>query len=188
MVNNNLRQLTAEIVSSYVEANAIAPGDLPALINLTFTALDGASHAGIAEPDSVAKPTAAQIRKSITPGALISFIDGRPYRMLKRHLTAAGLTPADYRARFGLPRDYPLTAPSYSATRSALARSMGLGRKPASEVVATSPAPEPRSLATKKAVSAAPKTPTGEKAGRSARVPKAIRYRRATKSAEDDVT
>ena len=68
-------------------------------------------------------PRPAQIRKSITPDALISFIDGKPYKTLKRHLTGNGMTIEQYRERFGLPRDYPSTAASYSAQRSALAKS-----------------------------------------------------------------
>lgn len=75
----------------------------------------------------VEKPTPAQIRKSITPDALISFIDGKQYKMLKRHLRAHGLDPHAYRERYGLPADYPTTAPSYSEQRSALAKGLGLG-------------------------------------------------------------
>ena len=186
---DNLKELTAGIVASYVEGNAIAAGDLPALIKSTFAALNSVGQPPIEEPKTEAKPTAAQIRKSITPDALISFIDGRPYAMLKRHLTRAGLTPADYRARFGLPNDYPVTAASYSAKRSALALSAGLGRKPASEPVAPpSPAPEPASIAAKSAVNAAPKTPKGEKAGPGARVPKAVRSPNAIAPADDEFT
>ncbi len=73
------------------------------------------------------KPTAAQIRKSVTDAALISFIDGKPYKTLKRHLTTHGETLASYKAKYGLPGDYPSTAPSYSAQRSEMARRIGLG-------------------------------------------------------------
>ncbi|MCJ2109713.1 MucR family transcriptional regulator [Methylobacterium sp. E-025] len=97
-----------------------------------------------AEPPGPEKPTAYQIRKSITPDAIISFLDGKPYKTLKRHLTVAGLTLEQYRARYGLPSDYPSTAASYSAQRSALAHSLGLGqmrRKTNPKVVAASAAP-----------------------------------------------
>ena len=184
---DNLKELTTAVVASYVEGNAIAAGDLPALIKSTFAALNGLGQSTLEESEAVAKPTAAQIRKSITPDALISFIDGRPYTMLKRHLTRAGLTPADYRARFGLPDGYPVTAPSYSAKRSALALSAGLGRKLVSEPeVPPQPALEPASVAIKRRVNAAPKTPKGEKAGPGARVPKAVRSPKVTHPAKTD--
>jgi predicted transcriptional regulator len=80
--------------------------------------------------------TPAQIRKSIRPDVLVSFEDGKPYRTLKRHLTRFGLTPDSYRAKWGLPPDYPMTAPSYSETRRALAVERGLGRKPAEAAAA----------------------------------------------------
>jgi predicted transcriptional regulator len=166
----NLKELTASIVASYVEANKIAPADLPALVKSTYAALSGASQPAAPEAEAVAKPTAAQVRKSITPDALISFIDGKPYKMLQRHLTAHGLTAKAYQERYGLPSNYPLTAPSYSAARSALAKKMGLGRKATPEPATPSPAP----VATKGSPRAAPKSPKDEKAGPGARVPKAI--------------
>ena len=85
---DNLKELTASIVASYVETNKISAVDLPALIKSTYAALSGANQPAAPETEAVAKPTAAQIRKSITPDALISFIDGKPYKMLQRHLTA----------------------------------------------------------------------------------------------------
>jgi predicted transcriptional regulator len=121
---DGLRRLAAEIVSSYVENNSIAADDLAALITSTFVALHNVVSSG---SKSVAKPTAAQIKKSVKPDLLISFIDGRPYRTLKRHLRAHGMTPDEYRARFGLPGDYPTIARSYSEKRAAIARHSGLG-------------------------------------------------------------
>ena len=76
----------------------------------------------------VSKASAAQIRKSITADAIVSFLDGKPYKTLKRHLTTHGLQPHTYRQRFGLPDDYPMVAPNYAAQRSALAKQIGLGR------------------------------------------------------------
>lgn len=78
--------------------------------------------------EKVEKPTSAQIKKSIAPEGLISFLDGKLYKTLKRHLTGRGLDPHSYRERFGLPRDYPMVATDYAARRSALAKSIGLGR------------------------------------------------------------
>ena len=76
---------------------------------------------------TVEKPTPAQIRKSVRDDGIVSFIDGKTYKTLKRHLSANGLDPQSYRVRFGLPSDYPMVAPSYAAQRSALAKSIGLG-------------------------------------------------------------
>ena len=78
--------------------------------------------------ETVTKATPAQIRKSITPEALISFEDGKPYKTLKRHLTTHGMTVAEYKAKWGLPNDYPTTAPAYSEARSAMAKALGLGQ------------------------------------------------------------
>lgn len=130
-MTDKLLEMTTDIVSSYVSANEVNVADLPALIRSVFQSLNTLGQAP-AEADAasapVTKASAAAIRKSITPNALISFIDGRPYKMLKRHLTNQGLTVADYKAKFGLPDDYPITAPAYSEARSKMAISIGLGR------------------------------------------------------------
>ena len=81
------------------------------------------------------------IKKSVTPDYIISLEDGRQYKSLKRHLSSKGLTPEEYRTKWGLPSDYPMVAPSYSAKRSELAQSLGLGRKP-KETAAPEPQPE----------------------------------------------
>ena len=123
---------TVGIVCAYVSNNHVQTGDLAALIGTVHAALSGlaggGAPAGTAAEPEVEKPTPAQIRKSITPDALISFIDGQPYKTLKRHLTKHGLDANSYRARYGLPADYPTTSANYSAQRSALAKSLGLGR------------------------------------------------------------
>ncbi|MBB2962885.1 MucR family transcriptional regulator [Methylobacterium sp. R2-1] len=121
----------ADIVVAYVGKNVLPPRELPNLIISVHAALAGLGSALAApagEDVDVEKPTPAQIRKSITPDALISFVDGKPYKMLKRHLRTHGLTPYSYRERFGLPSDYPMTAPSYSELRSGVAKGNGLGR------------------------------------------------------------
>lgn len=123
-------ELTAEIVSAFVSNNRVQPADLAALINSVHAAIGGLGKAADPAAPSAEKPTPAQIKKSITPEALISFLDGKRYKTLKRHLTKHGLDMASYRERFGLPYDYPSTAASYSEARSALARDLGLGRKP----------------------------------------------------------
>jgi predicted transcriptional regulator len=120
--------LTADIVSAFVGNNTVAVADLPALIKATYAALNGIGVPEVAEAEAVNKPTTAQIRKSITPDALISFEDGKPYKTLKRHLTTHGMTVAEYKAKWGLPNDYPTTAPAYSEARSAMAKALGLGQ------------------------------------------------------------
>ena len=132
-------ELTAEIVSAYVANNPLPTTELAALIASVHAALthitDGTSTTPMKTTPDVAKPTPAQIRKSITPDVLISFEDGKSYKTLRRHLTLRGLTAEAYRVKWGLPSDYPMTAENYSAQRSALARSLGLGRKSASDAV-----------------------------------------------------
>ncbi|MDV2986359.1 UNVERIFIED_CONTAM: MucR family transcriptional regulator [Methylobacteriaceae bacterium AG10] len=126
--------LTIAILSAYVTKNTLPARDLPGLITGVHAALAGLGNpvtAPVVEEkveEKVEKRTPAQIRKSITPDALISFIDGKPYKTLKRHLGTYGLDPYSYRQRYGLPNDYPMVAPNYAARRSALAKSIGLGR------------------------------------------------------------
>ncbi|MDP4026773.1 MucR family transcriptional regulator [Methylobacterium sp. NEAU 140] len=123
-------ELTAELVCAYVANNPVPVAELPALIAGVHAAMNGLAEGGATVAEAAAeKATSAQIRKSITHAALISFIDGKPYKTLKRHLGTHGLTVEGYRARYGLPDDYPIVAPGYSEARSALARSLGLGRK-----------------------------------------------------------
>jgi len=130
LVRDQTIEQAAEIVSAYVSHNHVAPAELPALIQAVYTALSGLASGAPSAPvtEEIEKATPAQIRKSISPDALISFIDGKPYKTLKRHLSSHGLDPYSYRARFGLPADYPMVATNYAAQRSELARAIGLGR------------------------------------------------------------
>ncbi|TXM92234.1 MucR family transcriptional regulator [Methylobacterium sp. WL116] len=125
--------LAGDIVAAYVSNNSIPASELPSIIGNVHAALtslyDGSAMAGAnAATEKAEMPTAAQIRKSITPDALISFLDGKRYKTLKRHLSGHGLDPYSYRAKFDLPADYPMVSPSYSEARSALAKNIGLGR------------------------------------------------------------
>lgn len=121
-------EMTAEIVSSYVAQNKLAAGDVPALIGAVYGALKSLGSTNSLAPVELLKP-AVPIKKSITPDYLISLEDGRKYKSLKRHLrTQYNMSPDDYRAKWGLPKDYPMVAPNYAASRSALAKSIGLGR------------------------------------------------------------
>lgn len=120
--------MASDIVVAYVAHNHVATSDLPALIGKVHAALLALAEGGVAPAEEAAPAiTAAQIRKSVQHDRLISFIDGRAYKTLKRHLTANGLTPDAYRARFGLPSDYPMVAAAYSERRSSLAKAHGLG-------------------------------------------------------------
>ena len=121
--------ITTDIVSAYLSHNRVPVAELPALLAGVHAALSSLDRSAEASEPAAERLTPAQIRKSVRPDALISFIDGKPYKTLKRHLTKHGLTINEYRERYGLPSDYPSTAASYSATRSNLARQVGLGRK-----------------------------------------------------------
>lgn len=125
----SLLHLTASIVSAYVGNNPVPVSGLPDLISGVNAALSGVSQE-VKLPEPELKP-AVNPKRSVFPDYIISLEDGRKYKSLKRHLaTSYGLTPDEYRAKWGLPKDYPIVAPSYSAARSALAKSLGLGRKP----------------------------------------------------------
>ncbi len=122
-------ELTADIVSAYVANNSVPVPDLPTLLSGVHAALTGLGQTAAPTEPEFKKATPAQIKKSITPDALISFIDGKPYKTLKRHLTGNGMTIEQYRQRYGLPPDYPTTASNYSAMRAEFARNAGLGHK-----------------------------------------------------------
>jgi predicted transcriptional regulator len=127
--HGKLLSLTSEIVAAHVSNNAVSSTDLPDLIKTVFGTLSGLNGAK-AEPEPEQKP-AVPIKKSITDDYLICLEDGKKLKMLKRHLaTAYGMTPEEYRQKWGLPHDYPMVAPNYSKTRKELAKKIGLGRKP----------------------------------------------------------
>ena len=121
--------LTADLVAAYVTNNSIPASELPGLMAKVHASLSGLTSAASAEPGKPEPPTPSQIKKSVTPDALISFEDGKSYKTLRRHLTLRGLSPEAYREKWGLPADYPMTSASYSAQRSELARSLGLGQQ-----------------------------------------------------------
>jgi predicted transcriptional regulator len=123
-----LIEMTAEIVSAYVSSNSIPAADLTALIQSVHKALAGAT-AGAALADAAPKEPAVPIKKSITPDHLVCLEDGRRFKSLKRHLrTKYDLSPEAYRAKWSLPKDYPMVAPNYAKARSELAKQMGLGQ------------------------------------------------------------
>ena len=125
----DLVEFSTEIVSAYVSHNAISPTDLPKLINDVHAALKKLQTEETAPAVEERKP-AVPVRKSVTPDYLICLEDGKKFKSLKRHLrTHYNLSPEEYREKWGLPNDYPMVAPSYSVTRSNLAKANGLGRK-----------------------------------------------------------
>ena len=122
--------LTADLVSAFVGNNSLPVGELPALINSVHAALVKIAGAPVAEapPEPEVLTPAVSIRKSLTPDYIICLDDGRKFKSLKRHLATLGMTPDQYRAKWGLPADYPMVATNYAATRSALAKKIGLGQ------------------------------------------------------------
>jgi predicted transcriptional regulator len=125
--NALLVELTADIASAYVGANSVAASDLPGLITGIFGALSGIDTS-LEEPAEPQSP-AVSIKKSITDDYLICLEDGRRFKSLKRHLRSKyNLSPEAYREKWGLPKTYPMVAPAYAATRSSLAKQMGLGQ------------------------------------------------------------
>jgi predicted transcriptional regulator len=121
--------LTARIVSAYVSNNTVPAQDLSALINQVHTALTRVSSAQGDVPNEPLRP-AVSVKKSITPDHIVCLEDGKKFKSLKRHLrTQYGMTPEQYREKWGLPADYPMVAPNYAAARSQLAKQMGLGQQ-----------------------------------------------------------
>ncbi|MEE7491591.1 MucR family transcriptional regulator [Methylobacterium oryzae CBMB20] len=115
-----------KIVCAYVSRNPVSPVQLREVLASTYEMLCQISVGSARAVEAPEAATPREIRTSIQAEGLISFIDGRSYKTLKRHLTAHGLTPQDYRAKYGLPRDYPMVAPGYAAKRSEIARSLQL--------------------------------------------------------------
>jgi predicted transcriptional regulator len=128
-----LRELVAEVAAAYFSNSHVNAAEIPSVISQIATSLSTVGELP-AEPGpepqaEQPKATPAQIRKSISENGLVSFEDGRTYKTLRRHLSTRGLTPDQYRQKHGLPANYPMVSPSYSARRSELARTIGLGQK-----------------------------------------------------------
>ncbi|MER8779013.1 MucR family transcriptional regulator [Mesorhizobium sp. M0815] len=137
-----LLEMTTDIVSAYVSNNPVPIAELARVISDTYGAIRKLQ--GAAPPKAEEKPTpAVPIKKSVTPDFIICLEDGKKFKSLKRHLGIHyGLSPDAYRAKWGLPSDYPMVAPNYAAVRSAMAKAIGLGRKPV--------APEPEAAPAKR--------------------------------------
>jgi predicted transcriptional regulator len=125
----NFIELTADIVSAYVSNNSVPAAELPVLLNTVYAALSKVTQERQEQPEAVLTP-AVPVKKSITPDYLICLDDGKKFKSLKRHLrTTYDMTPEQYRAKWGLPVDYPMVAPNYAKARSELAKTMGLGQQ-----------------------------------------------------------
>ncbi len=118
---------TAAIVSAFVSNNAVPVADLPSLIASVHASLTGLSKPP--EPEAEKPTPIVPIKKTVTPDYLISLEDGKHYKSLKRHLSTRGLTPEQYRQKWGLPHDYPMVCANYAAQRSELAKNTGLGQR-----------------------------------------------------------
>ena len=127
--SSNFIELTADIVSAYVSNNSVGTAEIPALINQVHAALIRVSAGQVDLPSEPLKPAIA-VKKSITPDHIVCLEDGKKFKSLKRHLrTQYGLSPEQYREKWGLPPDYPMVAPKYAEARSQLAKQMGLGQQ-----------------------------------------------------------
>jgi len=187
----NVMSLTVTLLSAYFANNTVPSTELPALVDGTRKALlgemlssttaatsvdasDAPAPAPAAAPESApasvapAEPVyapAITVEESLaSPDAIRSMIDGKPYKALKRHLSTHGLTPAEYRARYNLPTDYPMVAPSYSEARRAVAKRLGLGsRRPAAGKAAETPStPDATSAEVEAPATAKPKRAAGK--------------------------
>jgi predicted transcriptional regulator len=141
-----LQKIVGQVAAAYFNNSHVAPGEIPTVIGQIATSLAAVGGPAVetpAEAPEQAALTPAQVRKSVTRDALISFEDNKPYKTLRRHLAVRGLTPDQYRAKWGLPKDYPMVAPSYSEARSSLAKARGLG----SRVTPSAAKPEPEAPA-----------------------------------------
>jgi predicted transcriptional regulator len=123
-------ELAAEVVAAYVSNNPVPSSGLSALIVSVHAAVESlgkAQEKALAPTET--KAPAVPVRKSVAPDYLICLEDGKKFKSLRRHLRLLGLSPEQYREKWGLPPDYPMVAPNYAAQRSALAKKIGLGRK-----------------------------------------------------------
>ena len=128
-INEMLITLTSDIVAAHVSNNNVDVEEVPALISKVYGALSGLGQPAIVEEK--APEPAVSVRASVKPDYIVCLEDGKKLKMLKRHLmTHYGMTPDDYRAKWGLPKDYPMVAPNYAEQRRSLAVKIGLGRKP----------------------------------------------------------
>jgi predicted transcriptional regulator len=125
---DELLRFASDIVAAYVSNNPIPVSEIPAMIKSVHATLGGLTTGVSSETPTALKPAVA-VKKSVTPEFIICLEDGKKLKMLKRYLRSRyDLTPEEYRAKWGLPADYPMVAPNYAAQRSEFAKKIGLGR------------------------------------------------------------
>lgn len=164
----NLTALTVDLLSAYFANNTVDSAELSGLIRSTHEALKGIDTAAPEAPPEPEFKPAVSVRASLaSKDHIISLIDGKPYKMLRRHLSTNGLTPAEYRERYKLPRDYPMVAPTYSQARRDVAARLGLGRKPQTAAPLETPTETP-------VADAAPPAPKAKAAPKTKRTPKGV--------------
>ena len=133
--NDDILKMTVEIVAAYVSNNDVNSALVPDVINSIYSSLNSLNSQSSQEAAEAQKP-AVSIRRSITPEYIVCLEDGKKLKMLKRHLRASyGMSPDDYRTKWGLPLDYPMVAPNYAEQRSNFAKKIGLGRKKGEKIV-----------------------------------------------------
>lgn len=137
-----LLTLTVDIVAVHVSSNVLAASEVPKAIKAVHAALAGLGKEEPLESEKPARPMS--IRASIKPDYLVSMIDGKPYKALRCHITRHGYTPESYKQAFDLPSDYPMVAAAYSDLRRAMAKKIGLGRKPGTRVKAVKRTRKPK--------------------------------------------
>jgi predicted transcriptional regulator len=179
-----LQKIVGQVAASYFNNSHVTPSEIPQVISNIAAGIAAVGAAPVVEapPEEpqLSKPSASEVRKSITKDKLISFEDGKGYKTLRRHLAVRGLSPEDYRSKWGLPKDYPMVAPGYSEARSSLAKAAGFGSAratsapaaaaPAAPAAAAEPAPAapPAAVAAAKRASPAKIAATGGRKTRAA--------------------
>lgn len=167
----DLTTLTVQLLSAYVANNQVPNDELPKLIAATREALGERVEPEAPPPQEFVRAVSVKA-STASPDHIISMIDGRPYKTLRRHLKAAGLTPVEYIARYKLPKGYPMVAPGYSAERREVAKKLGLGGRrraaPTSAPVETTPDAPASSPPRANKAAAKPATPKTSAAGRKA--------------------
>jgi predicted transcriptional regulator len=127
---DDLLRMAVDVVAAYVSKNPLPAGQIPEVIHTVYASLSSLEGAPQETKSEAPKP-AVTVKKSVTPDYIVCLEDGKKLKMLKRHLrTTYNMTPDEYRAKWGLPPDYPMVAPNYAAQRSDFAKKIGLGRKP----------------------------------------------------------
>lgn len=161
--DTNMVELATELTVAWLgnTNNRVNADDVPAFLqamHATLQSLSGNEDASeVSEPAKEYTPAVSARKSLASPDHIISMIDGKPYKTLRRHLTTNGMTPDQYRERYGLKQDYPMVAPTYSAARQAMAKKIGLGRKPGQSNTARSdpkPAKAPKARDAKAAAQA----------------------------------